>query len=88
VWTALLGTADEVWMPLSPRLLLVLTPHDVGPERVIQGTAETAATVNYRLAQEAYENVYMHPHHDVLPSKMPAFAPLFAVSGRPDDALL
>lgn len=55
---------------------------------MIPAVAETAARVDYRLVQEAYENVYMRPNHDVLSSKMPAFARLFAVSGGPDDALL
>lgn len=76
-----LATADELWYPISPRHLLVLTPHDVGAEGILRGDPATLATVNYRLAGNAYEHIFMHPDHDVLPTQMPPEMPLFHVAG-------
>ncbi|MEV6526001.1 DUF4238 domain-containing protein [Longispora sp. NPDC051575] len=78
-----LMTADEIWFPLSPRYLLVLTPIAVGPERVLSDSPENAAMVNNRLVHNAYELVYLHPDHDMLPAQMPPASPLFLVSGGP-----
>ncbi|MDI1463361.1 DUF4238 domain-containing protein [Catellatospora sp. KI3] len=83
-----LATADELWYPLSPRHLLVLTRHDVGAEGVLPGDPATLATVNYRLVQNAYEHIFMHPDHDVLPTEMPDDMPLFEVAGGPNAEML
>ncbi|MFI7543122.1 DUF4238 domain-containing protein [Actinoplanes sp. NPDC049599] len=83
-----LATADELWFPLSPQYLLVLTRHDVGPERILPGDQVTAETVNYRLVQNAYTHIFMTPGHDFMPTKMPVEMPLFEVAGGPSPEIL
>jgi hypothetical protein len=61
-----LENCDEVWFPVDPRHLLLLTharPFDP-PERVLPGTPEFAREVNHLVAWHAYEWIVTHPDHD------------------------
>ena len=59
--------ASEVCFPLSPRHLRVFAKDDRnGPERRIAATPESAREVNFQIAANAYEEIYMHPDHDHL----------------------
>ncbi|MEH1128389.1 DUF4238 domain-containing protein [Micromonospora sp. CPCC 206061] len=63
--------AEEIWFPLSPRLLLILCL-DVQPlPPKFPASIETAVTANQMLAHNAYQYIYLHPNHDVLPEIPP-----------------
>ncbi|MFF5227050.1 DUF4238 domain-containing protein [Dactylosporangium sp. NPDC000521] len=72
--------ADEVWLPLTPRHLLVLASERRLPEgSVIDADPSTAETVNRVLVHNAYKYVFLHPDYDVLPADLPSDGPLYQV---------
>jgi Protein of unknown function (DUF4238) len=57
--------AEEIWFPLGPKSLLVLTKEPYyGPERRALAAEGSASEVMRRIATNAYELILMHPDHD------------------------
>lgn len=78
-----LETADEVYFPLGPQQLLVLTPAGSG-RAPFRATDEAIAHVNSALIAAAYEAIFSHPDHNVIGSiDIPDERPLLYVNDAP-----
>lgn len=78
-----LTTADEVYFPLGPRQLLVLTQAGAG-RAPFQATGEAIARVNSTLIAAAYEMIFSYPDHDALVGiEISKERPLLHVNGAP-----
>jgi len=71
--------AEEVWFPLSPQFLLILSLRAQPLPPKFQATVENAITANTMLARNAYQYIYLHPAHNVLP-EMPPEEAVFKVT--------
>jgi Protein of unknown function (DUF4238) len=60
-----LATADEVWYPLDPQHVLMLTPADID-EQVMEVDLDHAHRINQNTVAHAFERVFMHPEQDHL----------------------
>lgn len=76
-------TADEVYFPVGPRQLLVLT--QAGSTRpAFRETPEAVVRVNTGLVEASYEWIFHHPAHDPLAGiTIPDDRPLLTVNGAP-----
>jgi hypothetical protein len=72
--------ADEVWFPLNPSMLLVLTLEPQPIPARFAAPAKHAQTVNAYAAHHAYQNIFLHPQQPAVDAELLADTPLFQVT--------
>lgn len=77
-----IATADEIWCPLDPRHVLMMTKDPIG-DRLMHVDSGFAAAINQNTLAYSYEEVYFTPGLDPLASLTwpPAVEPLFMADG-------
>lgn len=84
-WSGIgLATADEVYVPLDPRTLLLLMPDSRGLPDVLPATRVMAKDVNQLIVHSSFEWIFHHPKHDPLHRlTIPKERPLSYINGTP-----
>lgn len=72
--------ADEIWFPLNPSMLLILTLEPQPITVRFEGPVESAQTVNGYAAHNAYQNIFLHPQQQDIAAERLADTPLFQVT--------
>jgi hypothetical protein len=72
--------ADEVWFPLNPSMLLILTLETQQVSARFSAPILTAQTVNAFAAHNAYQNVFLHPKQPDIDAERLADTPLFEIT--------
>ncbi len=71
--------ADEVWFPLTPRLLLILAREPSPLPAKFAAPPEFAELVNHFVMHHAYQLIFAHPDHEDAVPDMPPDGPLMQV---------
>ena len=72
--------ADEVWFPLNPTMLLMLTLEPQPVPAQFRAPVSTARTVNAYAAHNAYQNLFLHPAQPDIDAELLTDTPLFHVT--------
>lgn len=78
------ANAEEVYFPLDPRQMLVISEGQSKPWSVMPVTRERADQINRRVAHWATRWIYHRPEHDVLHDiELPIEGPILHINGIP-----
>jgi hypothetical protein len=72
--------ADEVWFPLNPSTLLILTLEPQPVPARFPAPISTAGTVNTYAAHNAYQHLFLHPAQPDIDAELLTDTPLFEVT--------
>ncbi|MFF5056705.1 DUF4238 domain-containing protein [Micromonospora sp. NPDC000663] len=75
--------ADEVWFPLNPSILLILTREPQPVSARFSASISTARIVNAYAAHNAYQNIFLHPEQPDIDTEQLADSALFEVAAPP-----